>query len=182
MRRLVLIVVAACGAETPAGDECAAPAPLGELDALTDGEAVIDLGDDDTHFRIDYNGRIGGEELLRLQLIEGAGAFADGFAAGEYAIGGDDADSATCGLCTFVITSYFEPAAWQFLLAQSGSVTFERIDRASDGRLVGRASDLALTRVVEKDDRWVLDDGCTTTIDSLSFDVPLRPGPFYPAP
>jgi hypothetical protein len=196
MRRLVILVaLAACGAppaeEQDAGNDptpdpntlpCDAPEPMGALDALTDGEAVIDLRGDDEHFRIDYNGRLGGTEMLRLQLLEGAGAFAEGLAPGEYAIGGDDADVASCGLCTFVITRYYEPAAWQFLLAQSGTITFERVDRVADGRLVGTASGLALTRVVYKNGRWMLQDGCTTTLESVRFDVPLKPGPFFPMP
>jgi hypothetical protein len=160
---------------------CEAPAPIGVVPPFTEGEAVIDLGDDDTHLRIDYNGRMDAN-LLRFALIEGYGAFTEGFAAGTYAIEGDDADSELCGLCTLLITRFVEPDRSQFLIARSGTITIDRIDETADGRLVGSASDLALTRLIYdgEQERWVLAEDCTTAIDQATFDVPLTPGPFFP--
>jgi hypothetical protein len=167
-------------APDPSSLPCEPPAPLGELPTLTDGEAVIDLRGDDDHFRIDYNGRVGDTLLFRFALIEGEGTFANGFAAGTYPIAGDDANIEACALCSVLITHYYEPALRQYLIAQAGSVTFDRIDRTADGRLVGSASGLTLQRVIFKNDHWELQPGCTTTLEHVGFDVPLTPGPFFP--
>jgi hypothetical protein len=159
---------------------CAAPAPLGELATITAGTAVIDANDGDGH-RIDFDDPIGpadAELLLRFAFIEGHGAFTNGLATGTYTIEGDDA-GVECGLCTLMFTSYFHPDDSQYFLATSGSYTFDRVDETADGRVVGTATNLVLTRFVYKDGGWIESEGCETRIDRVGFDVPLEPGPFY---
>jgi len=190
-RAVILVVLGACGGapelvapdagraapDAEVVEPCAAPAPMGDLPALTDGEAVIDLRADDTHYRIDYNGRIADTTLLRFVFREGGGAFPDQLAPGAYPV---DSDLDACGACALLVTRYFEPAHSQYLVAQAGTLTLTRVDRTADGRLVGSADGLTLQRVVYDGAAWVPEDGCTTTLEHVDFDVPLTPGPFFP--
>ena len=201
MRRAVILLAAGCGAapaaeppdaavsgapdappappDAAAPAPCMAPEPLGELAPLADGAAVIDLGDAEGTYRIDYNAPVAPTVLVRFALLEGHGVFTGGFATGAHAIADDDAAVATCGLCLLLVTRYYEPAASQYFVADAGTVTFDRLDEAPDGRLAGVATDVALTRVIYKDEQWRPDEGCATSIARLPFDVALEAGPFY---
>ncbi len=161
---------------------CNASDSLGALGAVNDGAATLDLAfiENDTDLRIDYNGRFQDQHVLRLLFIEGLGAFAGGFAPGTYDITGDDTNIDTCGACVLVFTKFTQPAQSNYLIARGGTLTLERIDETPDGRLVGTATDLELTRYIWDGQQQVLFEDCTSRIDSVSFDVPLEPGPSFP--
>lgn len=129
MRRLVLVVLAACGggsdalpdAPSPDADnsaQCLVPGSYGDLGAKT---GMTTMGPSTLTITLDAGPP---RDSFFLKLVAGKGVFAGGLATGTYSIAGVDASFNDCGLCVNVIADIVTGSGpTKFYFATSGSVT-----------------------------------------------------------
>lgn len=120
-------------------------------------------------------------DRLEIQLFNGYGVFQTGIAPGTYTIEGAELDFQTCGLCV-LIRGDVDPTTnkgRQDLFATGGTVTIDEVGPSGSGRFRGSLEAVTLQHV------WIdpntfhvepVDDGCTTSIASASWDVPIAAG------
>jgi hypothetical protein len=121
-------------------------------------------------------------DLLRIQLNEGLGVFdpgSGGVRAGSFAIAGDEAQYATCGLCVLIFADTSAASLpnldspYHNYLAVSGTVQIDAVSPT----LTGAITNLTLEHVTidrDLDFQSTVVGDCTATIDSLAFDVVVQ--------
>jgi hypothetical protein len=160
----------------PAG--CTATASYGAATA-SDQDATHDATGEIWLYSAGLNADV---DLLRLQLNDGLGVFAagaGGVRTGTFAIAGDEAQYATCGLCVLIFADTSATSLpnldspYNNYLAVSGDV---RIDTVAPN-LSGAISNVQLQHVTidrDLDFQSTVVGDCAATIDSLSFDVAVQ--------
>lgn len=111
------------------------------------------------------------EELL-IELYDGIGVFEEGITPGVFELSGDELDFATCGLCIRFYEGVDGNDYRGVYMPTGGTVTFTSVA----GWLTGSLSNVTLQRVnidPETLETTPHPDGCTTEIESLSFDAAL---------
>jgi hypothetical protein len=119
----------------------------------------------------------GGEHLVAVDLWNGYGVFEEGWTAGSYALTGQETDYDHCGACVYVLEDW-DPADNTYsrlLMAEDGYLDIERVEPTPGwGHLTGTVEAATFREVNETSDGYVeVEQGCTTWIDTYSFDAPV---------
>ena len=107
-----------------------------------------------------------------VELYDDYGLFAaTGFRTGTFPLTGTEAQYSTCGLCVLVHEPDAQGVTTAKFLATGGTVTLASFS----GRLTGTVTNLTLQHVdiAASFVSTPHPDGCTTAIDSITFDVPI---------
>lgn len=151
---------------------------LGALGTL-DGEAQANgggaAGDPDIIYflaQLDDNPK---PDMLQLELYKGFGAFASGtILPGTFGIVDEELNYATCGVCVRIMANH-DPVTGEMgsqYLATGGSVSLTSVA----GNLTGSLNEVRFETVVIDPTTFEsrpVNDGCVTSIDSVSFDSPI---------
>jgi hypothetical protein len=156
-----------------AGAACAVAETLGAAGAVAEADAERhnepgSMGEGQVY---SLWGSLGDGDYLLVELWDGFGAFSGGAVrTGTFEIGGADAAAESCGACVFVLADVDETGedAAQVYLAQSGTLVVDSVLPNLTGSLAG----LSLHEIDVESDA-VLADGCTSTIESVSYDAPV---------
>lgn len=103
--------------------------------------------------------------LFYLDLFGGIGSLPSGVVPGTYTIAGDDTVWSICAVCVWATFGVSEEI---WVMAQSGTV---RIDQVGT-RVTGSLSNIELVEI-DVDDQPI-PDGCSATVDGITFDVPVQ--------
>ena len=132
---------------------------------------------------VDFDGVLRGSDILDFTLEAGYGGFGSGdIKACTYALTGDDADWATCGICLNVLPGAlgsdgsidFSEFADRAYIATTGSVTFTNVAT----RLTGSFTGVSFKHYTYDSSAHTsaFPDSCTTTIASATFDDAFEMG------
>jgi hypothetical protein len=120
-------------------------------------------------------------DYVNMDMYAGYGAFTGSdIVAGTYVIANDDTSYPDCGLCVYLQGDYDLAAddgtSDDYLMASSGTVTLTSVSGSAYKATITNAD---FRRVVVEADGTVTNDDqtdvpCTTHIDTVSFDIPLK--------
>lgn len=110
-------------------------------------------------------------DVLDIQLVPGNTVFAGGVAApGTFALGGAESQLMTCGVCVVLQVS----VPRQYFVAQGGTLVIDEVGPTGTGTLRASLADATFAHVMvdlATSRSTVVDDGCTTSITSASWDT-----------
>jgi hypothetical protein len=157
---------------------------LGALEPIPGAEAVQQANPDPPEgnpdakvLRLRGNGANGDKpDLVEIELWDGLGAFEGGVAAnGTYEITGDETQVVTCGICLYIysdatVVDGEVVDSEKDYIATGGSITVDSVT----GNLTGSLTDVTFTEIDwTSENGSPLEDGCTTSIPSATFDVAI---------
>jgi hypothetical protein len=123
-------------------------------------------------FEVDLDGATT-PDRFQLRLISGRGVFIDGVVTGQFPVAGKQLDNASCALCLMVLADVTAGTPAELYFATRGLLRLDAVDT----RLTGTITDVDFQHVSLAPDpphaSTPIDDGCTTHISSLPFDVAL---------
>ena len=126
---------------------------------VTDGSSVIQVG-----------GSIGPDDVIAVTLYNNRGVFAEGYRTGVFSLRGDDTDGALCAACVVIGADPNGDEFEHLLMAESGTLTIGEIEPEVGGRVSGTLGNVVLREVTFDNNVQVeVEDGCRTTVESLSF-------------
>jgi hypothetical protein len=123
-------------------------------------------------------------DYVNLELWAQLGGFGSGdIGSGTYVITGDDADVYACGICLYIQGDYLleneDGTADDWLMASSGTVNITSVTGSSYQATVSNAdfrriTNMATENFPDPDGGDQTDTPCTTHVDSITFDIPLK--------
>lgn len=117
-------------------------------------------------------------DVLDVRLFAGFGAFETAaIAPGTYPIAGPEIEFSTCGVCVLIQGDYLAPGK-QYLMAQSGTLTITELGASGTGAFRATLTDATFVHVsidTTTSVSTIIDDGCTTSLDSAEWDTPIEP-------
>lgn len=115
-------------------------------------------------------------DMLVIDLWEGEGPFADGYAPIDRTLAGNDLDVVNCSVCAFIAADRIDGEPTNFHVVSRGQLVVETFDPTA--RIAGTLTMASFREVVvEEAGQSDVDDGCTTSIDAVSFDLALEEVP-----
>ena len=120
------------------------------------------------------------DNLFSVQFKLGNGLFDPNISATTYVIDENEADLNTCNLCATIVGS-FNSENSQFLhllAAQEGVLSLTASGTENGGSFAGTFSNMVFREVIELNGTYVeVENGCTSNIDNLGFNVTLQSPP-----
>jgi hypothetical protein len=113
-------------------------------------------------------------DIIHIELYPGYGAFpADLTTLDNFVIEGDELSYANCGFCVLLFSEFDGSNYGRAYYQTGGTVTLTSVD----GQLTGHIDDFTFVEVVSDGgiDLVPVDNGCATTITSMSFDATIDP-------
>jgi hypothetical protein len=178
------------GDDPPAtGEQCLLPADYADLGALDMGNAIVvpqQAAAPDGPKVVIFNvslveqGAPAGapEDLLHLELWDGAGVFTGGFKTGTFQLTGDETDYFKCGACV-VLAADINPAnnlPTKFYMATGGTLTLTAMDpTVGTGKVTGTLTGVTFDEVDVSGDAQVPAAGsCTSSVGGFSFNLTVQ--------
>jgi hypothetical protein len=169
-------IVPAADATVPSDARTDCPVPLTFVAPGSAGATAVQAGDGSITMLLDLDAAAM-PDRFQLRLVSGRGVFIDGVTTGDFFIGGAQLDNDSCAVCAMVLADVgagggsSAPAEKYF--AEAGRVELTSVD----GQLTGTITDLRFVHVLlgdgPDDEIEILQDGCTTRISSMTFDLAI---------
>ena len=117
-------------------------------------------------------------DVLFVELWDENVPFMDGFAPGSFGLVGIQADLFECGACVY-IGANVDQGPLNFHMALGGTITIDTIDATpGTGNVTGSLANVAFREVtVDAGGQHVLEGGCQTSIEALTFDLTVQVAP-----
>lgn len=114
-------------------------------------------------------------DVLLIELWGDAVPFESGFITGSFGLGGNQADLFECGACVYIAADREAGQPLLFHMASSGVISIDSVDPTpGTGSITGSLSNVVLREVtVSKGGQTIVEDGCRTRVDALSFDFDI---------
>lgn len=167
----------------PVPTGCALADSYGDLGASMGGAAVLgDQQDMPGSSVLTLGGALNQDaapDVFQMQLWEGYGVFTGGFVTGTFDLTGAEANILDCGACVTLLGDVNTQTGQAVLglVANGGTLTITAVDKTpTTGRVTGSISNVTLREISVDGTPPVQSEvtgGCTSSIGTLSFDVPV---------